>query len=197
LWYIAPAQGIRRSALVNSEACVRLLYDREQIREAVGRIARAIEQDHGGQEVHLLGILKGSFVFVADLARELKLPCTVDFVRLSSYGSGTTTSGQVEERLARKDAVTGRRVLVVDEIVDSGRTLSRLLADLAAEKPLSLQVCALVDKTGRREVEVPVHYRGFALDDGFLVGYGLDWDERYRNLDSIHVMEAGETSTAS
>jgi hypoxanthine phosphoribosyltransferase len=172
---------------------LRLVYSETQIAEAVGAIAAAIDRDYRGREVHLLGVLKGSLLFVADLMRRLETPCTVDFVRLSSYGSGTNSSRQVAEKMARRDDVAGRHVLVVEEIVDSGLTLSKLLGELGAEAPASLRVCALVDKTGRREVEVPVHYRGLVLEDGFLVGYGLDLDERYRNLPAIYEIEGEAT----
>ncbi|MBI5018118.1 MAG: hypoxanthine phosphoribosyltransferase [Deltaproteobacteria bacterium] len=172
---------------------MRVVYSEVQIAEAVARIAATIDRDYAGQDLHLLGVLKGSVVFLGDLMRRLQTPCTVDFVRLSSYGAGTSSGGSVEERISRRDPLRGRHVLVVEEIVDSGRTLATLLADLETDKPASLRVCTLVDKTGRREVEVPVHYRGLVLDDGFLVGYGLDLDERYRNLPAIYEYEGGAT----
>lgn len=172
---------------------MRLIYSESDIAAAVGRIAAAIEEDYRGREIHLVGVLKGSFLFLADLVRRLSLPCTVDFIRLSSYGSGTATSGAVTEKLPLRDPVAGRHVIVVEEIVDSGLTLAKLLADLQGAAPASLRVCALVDKTGRRETEVPVHYHGLRLDDGFLVGYGLDLDERYRNLPAIYEIDGGTT----
>jgi len=168
---------------------VRLVYSAEQIREATERLAEAINRDYAGERVHFVGVLKGSFVFLADLVRHIRLPCSVDFVRLSSYGSGTRSSGVVEEVLSCRDPVAGRHVIVVEEIVDTGATLRSLLGDLELQGPGSLKVCALVDKTGRREVEVPVAYRGFTLETGFLVGYGLDLDEEYRNLPAIYAIE--------
>jgi len=169
------------------ESNLRELYSAEDIASAVDRLAAAIAADYAGRPVHFIGILKGAFLLLADLLRRLDLECSVDFVRLSSYGGGTSSSGTVSERLARLDPVHGRHVIVVDEIVDSGLTLARLLRDLEAERPARVRVCTLVDKVGRREAPVPVHYRGFTLDDGFLVGYGLDLDERYRNLPAIWV----------
>ncbi|GAB6063909.1 hypoxanthine phosphoribosyltransferase [Deferrisoma palaeochoriense] len=171
---------------------MRLVYSPEAIRQATIELANAINKDYKGHQIHLIGVLKGAFIFLADLIRYLEVPCSVDFVRLSSYGSGTVTSGHVKELLPLQDPIEGRHVIVVEEIVDSGTTLSKLLADLEARRPASLKVCTLVDKTGRREVEIPVHYRGFHLEDGFLLGYGLDLDERYRNLPGIYVMEEGD-----
>ncbi|MEW6488120.1 MAG: hypoxanthine phosphoribosyltransferase [Thermodesulfobacteriota bacterium] len=168
---------------------MKVVYSEEQIREVVVRLAEAINLDFAGQHVHLIGVLKGSFLFLADLVRHLRVPCSVDFVRLSSYGAGTSSSGSVRELLSLSDPVAGRHVIVVEEIVDSGRTLAKLLKDLEAADAASVRVCALVDKTGRREAEVPVHYRGFGLESGFLVGYGLDLDERYRNLPAICLAE--------
>jgi hypoxanthine phosphoribosyltransferase len=174
---------------VNRERTVKIQYSAEQIREATERLAEAINRDYAGRRVHLIGVLKGSFVFLADLVRQIRLPCSVDFVRLSSYGSGTRSSGEVEELLSLRDPLAGRHVIVVEEIVDTGTTLSKLLGDLDRQGPASLAVCALVDKTGRREVDVPVRYRGFEIEKGFLVGYGLDLDEEYRNLPSIYAMD--------
>jgi hypoxanthine phosphoribosyltransferase len=169
------------------------VYSETQIAEAVARVAAAIDRDCGGRPVHLIGVLKGSVLFLADLMRRLETPCTVDFVRLSSYGSGRGASGTVVEKISLCDPVADRHVIVVEEIVDSGLTLAKLLEDLGAEAPASLRVCTLVDKTGRREVEVPVHYRGLSLEDGFLVGHGLDLDERYRNLPAIYEIEGEAT----
>jgi len=171
---------------------VRLVYSPEAIEQATKRLANRINEDYKGHQIHLIGVLKGAFIFLADLVRHIEVPCSVDFVRLSSYGSSTRSSGRVEEKIPLRDPIEGRHVIVVEEIVDSGTTLAKLLADLEAQGPASLRVCTLVDKTGRREVEIPVHYRGFRLEDGFLIGYGLDLDERYRNLPGIYVMEEDE-----
>ncbi len=172
------------------------LFSADQIRHATRAVAAAINRDYAGRPVHLLGVLKGSFLFLADLVRELQVDCTVDFVRLSSYGGGTATSGQVAEVMPRRDALAGRHVIVVEEIVDSGTTLARLLEELRAEGPASLAVCTLIDKTGRREVEVPVDYRGLTLEDGFVIGYGLDFEERYRHLPAVYVMEESDFTPA-
>ncbi|MHB8764305.1 MAG: hypoxanthine phosphoribosyltransferase [Deferrisomatales bacterium] len=171
---------------------MKLLYSEADIRNATAAVARAIDEAYGDGPVHLIGVLKGSFLFLADLVRHLRVPCTVDFVRLSSYGGGTASSGAVRQLMPLCDPIGGRHVIVVEEIVDSGHTLAKLLRDLEAAGPASLRVCALVDKTGRREVEIPVQFRGLVVDDGFLVGYGLDFNERLRNLPAIYVMEEAD-----
>ena len=165
---------------------LRPVYSRVEIRNAVCRIARAINRDCEGKEVLFLSVLKGSFVFLADLVREVRVPCAVEFVRLSSYGSDTRSSGAVRLEMPHREPLFGRHVIVVEDIVDSGLTLSRLLDHLRAEQPASVAVCALVDKTGRREASVRIDYSGFVLEEGFLVGYGLDFAERYRNLSAIY-----------
>jgi hypoxanthine phosphoribosyltransferase len=176
---------------------VKVVYSEDQIREATRRLASALNRDYEGRTIHFLGVLKGSFIFLADLVRQIEVPCSIDFVRLSSYGGATASSGVVEEVMPRRDSVAGRDVVVVEEIVDSGTTLFRLLRDLEGEGPTSLKVCALVDKRERREVEIPVHYSGMVLDRGFLLGYGLDLDEIYRNLPAIYVLPEGEEADSS
>lgn len=175
---------------------MQLVFSAQEIGAAVKRIAEEIDRDYSGEEVHLLGVLKGSFLFLADLVRHLRVPCTVDFMQVSSYGENTVSSGVVRSRMRRRDPVRGRHVLVVEDIVDSGLTVEVVLAELRRQKPASLAVCALVDKAGRRERSVPVRYRGIAVDHGFLVGYGLDLHERFRNLPSIYRLEGEATSTA-
>ena len=165
----------------------------QAIRRAVRRVASEIDRDFDGCEVHLLGVLKGSFLFLADLARELRTPCTFDFVRLSSYGSQTTSTGTVREELSSQDPLCGRHVVVVEEIVDSGLTLFTLLARLEEQNPASLSVCTLIDKTERRECNVPVRYRGVTVKSGFLVGYGLDFDEKHRNLPGVYELREEAT----
>jgi hypoxanthine phosphoribosyltransferase len=171
------------------------LYSADQIRQATIALATQLNSDYKGKQIDFLGVLKGSFLFLADLIRHIDLPCTVDFVRLSSYGAATASSGTVRQVLPWSDPVGGRHLVVVEEIVDSGNTLARLLADLGSERPASLRVCTLIDKTGRRETPVPVDYRGFELEAGFVVGYGLDHDERYRNLPDIYVLSENEIAT--
>lgn len=171
-----------------SPASLTPLYRRSEIAARIGELARQIDHDYAGREILLIGILKGSFLFIADLVRELQAPTQIDFVRIASYGSETRSSGIVEIRKDLETPIRNRHVLIVEDIVDSGFTLEALCNQLLLRNPASLRVCALVDKRAQRSVEVPVDYVGFTLDQGFIVGYGLDYDERYRGLPDIYLL---------
>ena len=160
----------------------RVLIPQDKIRQAVAKLAAEIRRDYQGKQPLLIGILKGSFVFMADLVRELGLPVEVDFVKLSSYGSGTKTSGKVKVVQGLKTPIKGRDVLVVEDIVDTGLTVSFLMDYLRKKKPASLRLCALTDKPSRHEVPVTIDYLGFTVPDKFIVGYGIDWNEKFRHL---------------
>ncbi len=153
------------------------------------RLASEIGRDYRDKNPLLVGILKGSFVFMADLVRALDFPLELDFIRLSSYGGGTQSSGSIiiEQRL--RSSVRGRHVLVVEDIVDTGITVAFLLDHLKRKKPASLALCALLDKPSRRRVPVTINYLGTTVPDKFLVGYGLDFNEKYRNLPDVCVLE--------
>lgn len=155
----------------------------------MGEIARQIESDYAGKEVMFIGILRGSFVFMADLCRAVELPCTLDFMSVSSYGSGTTSSGQIQIIKDLSEDITGRHVIVVEDILDSGNTLSYLLNILEHRRPASVRLCALLDKPERRVKPVELHYSGFSIPDAFVVGYGLDYAEKYRNLPYIGILK--------
>lgn len=158
----------------------------EKLSRCVEQLAKRINRDYKGKDLVLIGILKGAFIFMADLARRLDLPVKMDFVRLASYGDKTQTSGNV---MITKDVelpLQGSHVLVVEDIVDSGITLKWLLNHLRDLRPESLKVCALLDKLERREVEVPINYVGMKAPGVFLVGYGLDFSENHRNLPAIY-----------
>ena len=167
----------------------KILYSRERIASEIKRIGQEITRDFQGQEVMLVGVLKGSFLFIADLVREIELPTVIDFVRLASYGSGTQTSGIIEFRKELEMPIRVTNVIIVEDIVDSGYTLECLYNKLLHHQPKSLKICTRIDKTARREVEIEADYVGITMDDGFIIGYGLDHDERYRNLPDIHVVE--------
>lgn len=162
-----------------------VLLTRGEIKKAVARLATEIRHDYQGKQPLLIGILKGSFVFMADLIRQLELPVEVDFVSLSSYGAGKQTSGNVRVVQGLRTPVRDRHVLVVEDIVDTGLTISFLLGYLRRKKPASLRLCALTDKPSRRQVPVDIDYLGFTVPDKFIVGYGIDWNEKFRHLPDI------------
>ncbi|MFZ2446572.1 MAG: hypoxanthine phosphoribosyltransferase [Syntrophobacteraceae bacterium] len=158
----------------------------ERLGDHVDELASRINHDYEGKSLVLIGVLKGAFIFMADLARRLSSPVQMDFVRLASYGDQTETCGSVRITKDIELAVRGRHVIVVEDIVDTGITLKWFLEHLKSHCPESVRVCALIDKLERREVEVPLDYVGITLDSGFLVGYGLDFSENHRNLPAIH-----------
>ena len=166
-----------------------VLFSEEQLKNRVQEIARQITADYQGKEIMLISVLRGSFVFMADLCRAIDLPCTLDFMAVSSYGKGTKSSGQVQITKDLTEDITGRDILVVEDILDSGNTLSYLLQILQARKPASMRLCTLLDKPERRVKPVEVHYTGFSIPDEFVVGYGLDYAEKYRNLPYIGILK--------
>ena len=165
-----------------------ILFSEEQLKERVAQIAAQIDRDYAGKELMLVSVLRGSFIFMADLVRAITVPCRVDFMAVSSYGSGTVSSGQVQITKDLSEDITGRHLLVVEDILDSGNTLSYLLEVLRARKPASIRLCTLLDKPERRVKPVHLDYTGFTIPDAFVVGYGLDYDEYYRNLPYIGVL---------
>jgi len=168
---------------------LKILIGRDEIAKAVNKLAREIERDYQDRQPLLICVLKGSFMFMADLIRELDLPLELDFVRLSSYDAARETSGKVKVVHETKTPVKDRDVLVVEDIVDTGITISFLLDYLKNKQPASLKVCTLTDKPSRRRVPVPIDYHGFTVPNKFIVGYGLDCDQRFRNLPDIYTLE--------
>ena len=165
------------------------LFSKQDIRRVVKRLAAEISRDYRGEEVLCVCILKGSFMFTSDLVREMKVPATVDFIRVSSYGKGMTSTGEVTITKDLETDVSGRNVLIVEDIIDSGLTLKWIRDMLASRNPKSVRIVALVDKKARRKVDIPCDYVGFTLEDGFIVGYGIDYAEKYRDLPEILVVE--------
>jgi hypoxanthine phosphoribosyltransferase len=165
-----------------------ILFPREAVDRRVRELAGEISRDFAGRELLVVGVLKGAFVFMADLVRAMSVPCCVDFVRLASYGAGSVSSGEVRITMDLEMPVAGRDVLVVEDIVDTGLTLCRLLETLRERGAASLKVCVLLDKTARRRVPFAADYVGFTIPDRFVVGYGLDWNEKYRFLPDVRVM---------
>ena len=170
-----------------------VLLSTEQIAARVGELGKQIERDYQGKELVLLGVLKGSFLFISDLARAIDLPLSVDFIGLSSYGEATESSGVVKITSDLGRSVEGKDVLLVEDIVDTGLTMRYLLDNLATRAPASLEVCALLEKPSRARVTIPIRYRGFVIADEFVVGYGLDWDGRMRNLPYIGIPRSETT----
>ena len=166
-----------------------VLFSAEQLKQRVREIAAEIERDYAGKEIMLISVLRGSFVFMADLCRAIDLPCTIDFMSVSSYGKGTTSSGQVQITKDLSEDISGRHVIVIEDILDSGNTLSYLLRLLEHRHPASIRLCILLDKPDRRTKPVQVHYSGFTIPDAFVVGYGLDYAEKYRNLPYIGILK--------
>ena len=166
-----------------------ILFTPEALARRVKELADQITQDYAGQSPLSVGTLRGSFVVMADLVRQINLPLTVDFLSASSYGSGTESSGQVKLKLDLADDISGRDVLIIEDIVDSGNTLSKLLPELQKRGPASLKVCALLDKPERRVLPFQANYVGFTIPDAFVVGYGLDFDQHYRQLPYIGVLK--------
>jgi hypoxanthine phosphoribosyltransferase len=174
---------------MDSQPELHLLIPRAEIEVTIKRLAAAITADYRDKSPLVIGVLKGSFVFLADLVRQLDFPLEVDFVRLSSYGRGRETSGKVSVVQGLRAAVRGRHVLVVEDIIDTGVTLAYFMAYLKKKRPASLRLCALTDKPSRRRVPVTIDYLGRDVPDKFIVGYGIDCDEKYRNLPDICYLE--------
>ncbi len=162
------------------------LLSQEQIASIVQGLANQISKDYAGKELVLVCILKGAFMFLSDLIRHLRVPVQVDFVRLASYGSGMKTSGKIEITKDVEIPIEKKDVLIIEDIIDSGRTLQFLKDRLALLNPLSIKVCALLDKKARREVDMEADYLGTEVDDIFIVGYGIDFNENYRHLPEIY-----------
>lgn len=167
----------------------RVLYTEEELKRRVGELAAQITRDYEGKEVVLASVLRGSYIFMADLTRAIDLPVTVDFMVVSSYGAGTTSSGQVEIKKDLSDSIEGKHLIIVEDILDSGNTLYYLMDVLRVRKPASIKICTLMDKPERRAKPITADYSGFTIPDAFVVGYGLDYDEKYRNLPYVGILK--------
>jgi hypoxanthine phosphoribosyltransferase len=178
---VAPDESIGRTVIAP-----------EELQRRIKELAADVSKDYDGKDVLLLGILKGAVFFLSDLMRQLEIPAEVDFMAISSYGSATKSSGVVRILKDLDRPIEGRHVLIVEDIVDSGLTLRYLLGNLGGRNPASLEVCALLSKREARVVDVPVSYVGFEIPNEFVIGYGLDYDERYRALPYVATLELGE-----
>ncbi|MCD6452774.1 MAG: hypoxanthine phosphoribosyltransferase [Dehalococcoidales bacterium] len=174
---------------MNSQPKPQILFARDEIATCVSRLSIELKRDYQGKNPLLVGVLKGSFVFMADLIRSFDFPVEVDFIKISSYGRGKETSGKVRVVGGLTASVKGREVVIVEDVVDTGLTTSFLIDYLKKRQPASVRLCALTDKPSRRQVPVTIDYLGFTVPDKFLVGYGIDWDEKFRNLPYIGYLE--------
>jgi hypoxanthine phosphoribosyltransferase len=174
---------------MTKEPTPRVLISCDKINAALDRLAKEISHDYSGKHPILISILKGSFIFTADLIRRLDFPLEIEFIRISSYGKNKVSSGKIDMVQGLNIPIKNRHVLVVEDIVDTGLTLSYLMEYLDGLKPASVRLCALTDKPSRRKANVTIDYLGFTVPDKFIVGYGIDWDEKYRHLPNICVIE--------
>lgn len=166
-----------------------ILYTEEELRSRVKELGAQITADYYGRQPMLISVLRGSYIFMADLTRAINLDVTVDFMVVSSYGAGTVSTGQVEIKKDLSDSIEGKDLIIVEDILDSGNTLFYLMKVLQARKPASIRLCTLMDKPDRRTKPITADYVGFTIPDAFIVGYGLDFDEKYRNLPYVGVLK--------
>ena len=174
------------------QAVREVLIEPEALQQRVAELGEEISADYAGRDLLLVGVLKGAVFFMADLMRHLTIPCEIDFMAISSYGDATDSSGVVRILKDLDINIEGRDVLVVEDIIDSGLTLSYLIRNLEAREPATLEICALLTKPERREIDVPVKYTGFEIPNRFVIGYGLDFAERYRNLPYVGVLDPSQ-----
>ncbi|MGZ8717402.1 MAG: hypoxanthine phosphoribosyltransferase [Gaiellaceae bacterium] len=177
------------SAAELERAVTEVLIDRDVLQRRIHELGEEISSDYAGRDLLLIGVLKGAVFFMADLMRNLTIPCEIDFMAISSYGASTDSSGVVRILKDLDINIEGRDVLIVEDIIDSGLTLSYLMRNLEAREPASLDICALLTKLERRKAEVPVRYIGFEIPNRFVIGYGLDYGERYRNLPYVGILD--------
>ncbi len=168
---------------------IKVMISEEEVNRKIAEIAERINADYKGESVHLICILKGSVFFTCELAKRINLPVTIDFMQVSSYGDGTESSGRVKIAKDLDETVEEKNIIVIEDIIDSGRTLSYLMNLLKARNPKSIKLCTLLDKPDRRVVDIEVDYTGFVIPDEFVVGYGLDYAQKYRNLPYIGIVE--------
>jgi len=174
------------------QASRKILFPKETIQKRVREMANQISKDYAGKELILIGVLKGAFIFMADLIREINIPCRVDFARLASYGAGSESSGKVVLTKDIETSIKDRDILIVEDILDTGLTMQYFVEWLKERNPKSLKTCVFLDKRKRRKVPLEADYVGFTIDDGFVVGYGLDFNEMYRFSPDIYTIHSNK-----
>ncbi len=167
----------------------KILLTKEQIEKRVEQMGRQISEDYNGKDLIAVAILRGSVIFFSDLMRQISIPMAIDFMAVSSYGSGSESSGSAHIKFDMQEDISGKHLLIVEDIIDSGVTLSGLMEMLKGRKPASIEMCCLLNKPERRRVEVPVKYIGFDIPDEFVVGYGLDYASKYRNYENVGILK--------
>ena len=167
----------------------KVLYSEDEVKQRVKEMGEEISRDYEGKDLLLICILRGACVFMADLLREIKIPCKIDFMAISSYGSGTKSTGEIRVLKDLNSSIEGKHIIIVEDIIDSGNTLNHLKGMLATRNPASVKICSILDKPSRREVPLYGDYVGFAIPDEFVIGYGLDYSEIFRNLPYIGVLD--------
>jgi hypoxanthine phosphoribosyltransferase len=177
------------TGIMNNYNDFELLITKKEIKTKINQLAKRINSDYRGKTPILISVLKGSFMFLADLLRELKIDVEIEFIELSSYGDSTESSGEVKVIKWLSKEIRQRDIILVEDIVDTGLTVSTLLERLEKHNPKSLKVCTLTSKPARREIEVPIHYLGFEVPNKFIIGYGIDYNEKYRNLSEIYYLK--------
>lgn len=182
--------GPRKTRKTSKDENVRTLISEEKLQRRIRELGRTITQAYRGKELVLVGVLKGCFVFMSDLGRAIRLPVTFDFLRVSSYGNGTESTGSIRIDFDITQPIKGKHVLLVEDIIDTGLTAQSVLDALRAKRPASLRLCALLHKPERARVEVPIDYLGFTIPNEFVVGYGLDYAGRFRNLPHVGVLRS-------
>ena len=169
---------------------IKVLVSEEEVNERIKTLGKQISENYAGKQIHMICVLKGGVFFMCELAKRISVPVSLDFMCVSSYGDATTSSGVVRIAKDLDESIEGKDVLIVEDIIDSGNTLSRLVPMLQERGPKDLRICTLLSKPERREVEIDVAYNGFEIPDKFVVGYGLDYDQHYRNLPYVGVIES-------
>ncbi|MGD8385598.1 MAG: hypoxanthine phosphoribosyltransferase [Desulfobacteraceae bacterium] len=177
------------SAVTEKDVHWQMVISRDTIRERIREVAREISEDFAGKEPVFIGVLNGAVFFLGDLVREMTIPCRIDFIKAASYGSEKISSGHVRLTKDMELDVRGKPLILVEDIVDTGLTLKYILPMIEQKSPALVRVCALIDKRERRQEEIHIDYTGFRVESGFLVGYGLDWGERYRHLPDIYALD--------